>query len=303
MASAWPTLDEYTKYENLVVSGLGLHTATFLKADEVAERHTAFRVKYTDEGDNGGPAVPGAAHAALLKMLSDQHEVFTVYYRKMRQAIGSNITARQLSTDNHVAPPAPVQEVSFNEILHEMGLCEALTQDEMDVIHDGCRDYLSEACNVKASRRPNNVTKAATLTCNDYHIPKNVESDLREAISLQCVTVIRKRGRPSVRTLPPPETKKNDAVTSDDVDDRIRIGDVLESMESEFPEVDFFDPDVLNDIKMKVGSMMLSEERRKRTKRARDEMGRRVYTETDRDSITRYSRMAFTQHMKKHKSA
>merc|ERR1712100_666876 len=103
------------------------------------------------------------------------------------------------------------------------------------------------------------------------------------------------------RTVPSAVAKEDVATTCSNVgdDERIRIGDVLESLESEFPEVDFFDTDVLSDIKMKVGMMMVSEERRKRTKRARDEMGQRVYTEADRDSITKHTRTAVAQYMKK----
>jgi len=280
MTFSWPTLEEYARYEDAVITSLGLHSGSFLPANAMEERHASFRRRYTDEGAGGGlPASATTAREALMEMLAEQHDVFVKYYKCMQAKTKPSKPAHAQTTS------------SVNDVLHQLKVLHALTPEEMTSMQQICVKHLKEKCSVDASSTPNEVQAASSLCCMDYRFAKALENEVKEAATLHCLAILQQR--PSI---PPASSTKTPLPTSSRVDynagsaesehtDRIRIGDVIDDVAEDYPSIDWFDRDVEGDIKMKVGMMMSSQERRKRFKRKRDELGARIYEEKDREHI------------------
>ena len=282
----WPTLADYITYEHDVVSALGLHPPTFLPADQVVARHQAYRNIYTDGGGaSGGPASTSEARRSLLKVLSELNEVFQSYYEKMSQSLVKRATPKAMTT------------TSLNHVLEKTGLLSVLSTAELVLIQEKCTQWMQEH-NIDFSTRPNALSSARSV-CSDYHFPNSASAELEQYIASQTMLLLVKRGKLAAptNTTSTPATTNN---TNDDCEEgRVRIGDVLETITSEYPGIDWYDNDVINKIKMKTGSMMLSDERKRRFKRKRDDLGTRVYTEEDRPALERCIRSAVSAYVRR----
>ena len=294
--NSWPTLAEYEKYENDVISSLGLHSASFLPANAMRERHASFRLRYTDAGGAGGqPALTNPAREALMKMLSEQHDVFVKFYKCMQ--------AKTTKPD-----PAPIcqKTTSVNDVLRRLNVLHTLTPAEMPSMQQACVHYLKDKCSVVPTSTPNDVQAACSLSCTDYRFAQELENDVKKAATLHCLSILQQRPSSTPPTAQPRTTNsfkgaEADVSTTGEDNDRIRIGDVIEDVAEDYPNVDWYDRDVEGDIKMKVGMMMSSQERRKRIKRKRDELGARVYVEGDRENIKACIGKAVSLYLKKTK--
>ena len=313
----WPsTVEEYQQYESDIVGALGVAPSAYLPDGAVSKRFSDFRGVYGGDGGDckGGPANTSAARVTLLRVLSGVHEHFVPYYNKVKASLCDSISKDAVIAAN--APPhtpPPTATTTVNAVLSEMQLA-CCTAEEIKLMQSTCNAFLHSACNVKAVRTPNAVTALASKTCEDYVFDQGLADDVRTALSRQAVHVLSARGHQagsggSVVAVPPKKRKSWAASLNDDDDDdgdqndsdgednRIYLGEVLEDVLEEMGDEDM-DLDVQQDIKMKVGMLMARDDKKKRHKRKRDDMGRRVYTPVDKPAIEKHVRAALRKKAK-----
>ena len=325
----WPsTLAEYQQYESDVVGALGVAPSAFLPDGAVSQRFSDFRGEYAnDEGDcKGGPANTSAARVTLLRVLAKAHEHFLPYYKKVKASLCESISKeqeKQAGGTCTTAPAAPPTTTTVNTVLGEMQLASCCTAEEIKLMQSTCSAFLHSACNVSVVCTPNAVEALVSKTCEDYVFDLDLVDDVRAALSRQAVRVLCARGPPptgvvtTATTAAPapapatqqvPGTKRNRwaALLDEDEDDnsdgnddsnRIYLGEVLDDILDELGDDDM-DLDLQQDIKMKAGMLMARDDKKKRHKRKRDDMGRRVYTPEDRPAIEKHIRTALRKKAK-----
>lgn len=267
----WPSLSEYEEFEKQVLGAYGSSPADAMSSPStIAERHDSFYTMFTNANEFG-PLSGADAKQALLKVLSDVSEIMKVHYTALMAKAHDQCDGR-------------TSYISADSVLEELGLVglqAAHTATLKKCMADACAKSSLE-CGAAGWRNDSAV----------LHVPRKSLDAVRNAVYYECYLMIKEGCAETAAASPNAQPGGMFTGVEDELMDRIRVGDVLDSMINDHPELMGADADMEDKIKMKTGYLMSRFEMRAGKKRKRDEEGQRVYTAVDAPQLKTFAQQA-----------